>query len=551
MPQLNGGDDLGANDELIAFKDEGEQEEKRNVSSERDLDDVKSSLVNESESSSDSEADRQSRTNSDLENRIRQNHLFQEALRRQQDGGLFQVSSSPFVGYPFFMIPDLGNFCSPYLSNGALAPSARTYLPFQWPLLDVPGRASVRDSAAPAHLSNNMPMVQHPHMTHLHPLLSYSPEAFSPQRASPGFSPDAGMSRTPCYPVSPGGMAQVPHPLGWLQGQAVYPLAGGFSPAALAMNASMSSLVSGSFSPRVPTPQSTTSHSPFVPSRVKQEPGCSSQNGRSMSDVLQDKEDEKKPHIKKPLNAFMLYMREERPKVVAQCKVKESATINQILGQRWHSLSKDEQTKYYELARKERLLHSKLYPGWSARDNYGKKKKRKRAKSETLFENEEGFPPELKRSCDETPHTHSVPTAHTQPRPHLTQPYTVSHLTHTHLSQASPASSLDSPATPTTALASPAAPAPTHTEHTHPSCYGGPAYGEQLQPLALTTKPHRTLLPVTPGPSTPTSSCDTPISSPQAPSRCSPPPPPILVPPPTTAQSHGALSQSCRRTSRL
>lgn len=58
MPQLNrgDGDDLGANDELIAFKDEGEQEEgKRNVSADRDLDDVKSSLVNESESSSDSE----------------------------------------------------------------------------------------------------------------------------------------------------------------------------------------------------------------------------------------------------------------------------------------------------------------------------------------------------------------------------------------------------------------------------------------------------------------------------------------------------------------
>lgn len=53
-----------------------------------------------------------------------------------------------------------------------------------------------------------------------------------------------------------------------------------------------------------------------------------------MADSQQEKEDEKKPHIKKPLNAFMLYMREERPKVVAQCKVKESATINQILGQR-------------------------------------------------------------------------------------------------------------------------------------------------------------------------------------------------------------------------
>ncbi len=55
---------------------------------------------------------------------------------------------------------------------------------------------------------------------------------------------------------------------------------------------------------------------------------------KSMGDGQQEREDEKKPHIKKPLNAFMLYMREERPKVVAQCKVKESATINQILGQR-------------------------------------------------------------------------------------------------------------------------------------------------------------------------------------------------------------------------
>lgn len=568
MPQLSAadGDDLGASDELIAFKDEGEQEEKRSVSAGRDLDDVKSSLVNESEtnSSSDSEADRRPKPDPDPESRARRSQLFEEALRRRQDGGLFQPS--PYVGYPFFMIPDLGNLCSPYLGNGALTQSARTYLPFQWPLLDVPGRAAIRDSATPTHLSNNVPVVQHPHMTHLHPLLSYSPEAFSPQRASPGFSPDAaGMSRTPhsaCYPVSPGGMAQITHPLGWLQGQPMYPLAGGFSPAALAMNASMSSLVSGSFSPRlVPTPQSS-----IAPTGVKQEPGCSSQPaGRASAEAQPDKEEEKKPHIKKPLNAFMLYMREERPRVVSQCKVKESATINQILGQRWHSLTKDEQAKYYELARKERLLHSKLYPGWSARDNYGKKKKRKRTKSETLQE-EDDPPPQLKRPRappEETPHTHTLftHTAHTHPRPHLTQPHTVSHLTHTHLSQASPASSLDSPATPTMALASPAAPAPTHTEHTH--SYGGHTspYAEQLQPLSLTTKPHRTAPPLgrrtaTPGPSTPSSSGDTPTSSPlAAPSRCSPPPP-FLVPPPTSAHqsaasAHSALSQPFRRTNQL
>lgn len=42
----------------------------------------------------------------------------------------------------------------------------------------------------------------------------------------------------------------------------------------------------------------------------------------------------KKPHIKKPLNAFMLYMKEMRAKVVAECTLKESAAINQILGRR-------------------------------------------------------------------------------------------------------------------------------------------------------------------------------------------------------------------------
>ncbi|KAM9734512.1 LOW QUALITY PROTEIN: transcription factor 7-like 1-B [Menidia menidia] len=502
MPQLSGdGDDLGASDELIAFKDEGEeQEEKRNVAAGRDLDDVKSSLVNESEtnSGSDSEVDRRPKARPDVESRARHSQLFQEALRKQQEAGLFQPS--PYLGYPFFMIPDLGNLCSPYLTNGGLAPGARTYLPFQWPLLDVPGRAAMRDSAGSPHLSNSVPVVPPPHMSHLHPLLSYSPEAFSPQRASPGFSPDAaGVSRTPsaCYPVSPGGVAQMPHPLGWLPGQPMYPIAGGFTPAALAMNASMSGLVSGSFSPRLVPPQSAMSHP-----TIKQEPGTGShQPGKSPADAAQEKEEDRRPHIKKPLNAFMLYMRDERPRVVAQCKVKESATINQILGQRWHSLTKEEQAKYYELARKERLLHSKLYPNWSARDNYGKKKKRKRVKSESgLEEPVDDFPLELKKPRPETPHAAVHASVHTSvhapqasvhappARPHLPQP--ASHLTHSHLSQVSPASSLDSPATPTASLASPAPPAATRTEHTH-----SPPHAEQLQPLSLTTRPHRTAPP--------------------------------------------------------
>ena len=51
----------------------------------------------------------------------------------------------------------------------------------------------------------------------------------------------------------------------------------------------------------------------------------------------EDKENmaaKKENHIKKPLNAFMLYMREMRPIVQAECALKESAAINQILGRR-------------------------------------------------------------------------------------------------------------------------------------------------------------------------------------------------------------------------
>ncbi|XP_074601585.1 transcription factor pangolin [Brevipalpus obovatus] len=84
-------------------------------------------------------------------------------------------------------------------------------------------------------------------------------------------------------------------------------------------------------------------------------------------------------HVKKPLNAFMLFMKENRAGVVAECTLKESAQINQILGKKWHDLPKEEQARYYAKAQEERQLHLLKYPNWSAKDNYlkiGKKKKK-------------------------------------------------------------------------------------------------------------------------------------------------------------------------------
>ncbi|XP_032357781.1 transcription factor 7-like 2 isoform X17 [Etheostoma spectabile] len=416
MPQLNGGggDDLGANDEMISFKDEGEQEEKISDSSaERDLADVKSSLVNESEtnqnSSSDSEAERRPPPRSETF-RDKTRESLEEAAKRQ-DGGLFK--SPPYPGYPFIMIPDL---TSPYLPNGSLSPTARTYLQMKWPLLDVQqgglqSRQALKDarSPSPAHIvSNKVPVVQHPHHVHpLTPLITYSNEHFTPGNPPPHLQsdvdPKTGIPRpphppdiSPYYPLSPGAVGQIPHPLGWLvpqQGQPVYPITtGGFRhpyPTALTVNASMSSLLSSRFPPHMVPPHHslhTTGipHPAIVTPNVKQESSHSdiSLNSSKQSDAKKEEEKKKQVHIKKPLNAFMLYMKEMRAKVVAECTLKESAAINQILGRRWHALSREEQAKYYELARKERQLHMQLYPGWSARDNYGKRKKRKREKQQ-------------------------------------------------------------------------------------------------------------------------------------------------------------------------
>uniref|UniRef100_A0A672SIN4 Transcription factor 7 like 1b n=1 Tax=Sinocyclocheilus grahami TaxID=75366 RepID=A0A672SIN4_SINGR len=299
MPQLNGGggDELGANDEMISFKDEGEQEEKisENVSAERDLDDVKSSLVNESEnnsSSSDSEqTERRPQPRADLESYEKAREYFTEGT---------------------IIIKSLDLTLS--LSRSL----------FQ---------------------SNKVPVVQHAHMHPLTPLITYSSEHFSPGTPPAHLSPEildpkTGIPRTPhpselspYYPLSPGAVGQIPHPLGWLipqQGQPMYPItAGGFRHPypALAMNASMSSRFSPHIVPHHPhgLHQTGIPHPAIVSPSIKREP-----NG----EFSPAKEEDKKPHIKKPLNAFMLYMKEMRAKVVAECTLKESAAINQILGRR-------------------------------------------------------------------------------------------------------------------------------------------------------------------------------------------------------------------------
>ncbi|XP_033996428.1 transcription factor 7 isoform X5 [Trematomus bernacchii] len=348
MPQLSsgGGDDLGANDEMIAFKDEGEQEEKiqENAFTERDLADLKSSLVNESEinQSPNSAAVRrgQQGEHRGYQEKHREHH---DGVSKHQDGGMYKTQAYP--GYPFLMLPD------PYLPNGSISPS-----------------------------SNKVSVVQQSHGMHpLTSLLPYSNEHFSPSppHLPTDMSQKTGMHRhqsqdlSGYYSLPPGGVGQISPSMGWF-------------PHSLMLGPS------GMHPTGIP-------HPAIVPPSGKQEHDHYDRNMYMKPQVEAKREKEpKKPVIKKPLNAFMLYMKEMRAKVIAECTLKESAAINQILGRRWHALTREEQAKYYELARKERQLHMQLYPTWSARDNYeaglsgvagekskadwGKKKRRKREK---------------------------------------------------------------------------------------------------------------------------------------------------------------------------
>ncbi|XP_072368532.1 lymphoid enhancer-binding factor 1-like isoform X2 [Scyliorhinus torazame] len=372
MPQLNsgGGDDLGANDEMISFKDEGEQEEKisENTLTERDLADVKSSLVNESETNqnvnpaSDPGAIRRSQDNQRIYQDKSRGHI-DDVIKQRQDGGAFKGTA--YSGYPhFLMLQD------PYLPNGSLSPS-----------------------------SNKVPVVQPSHAVHpLTPLISYSNEHFAPSSHSPHLPAEinqkTGLHRSPqgpelaaLYSLSPGSVGQITPTVGW-QGQSVYPITScGFRqpyssplPPSTSISRFPHPLVLGP-----PGMHSTGIPHPAIVSASGKPDMNQYDNGlRSMKPNPEPKREKesKKPTIKKPLNAFMLYMKEMRAKVVAECTLKESAAINQILGRRWHALTREEQAKYYELARKERQLHMQLYPGWSARDNYGKKKRRKREKQQ-------------------------------------------------------------------------------------------------------------------------------------------------------------------------
>ncbi|KAI1883608.1 hypothetical protein AGOR_G00233320 [Albula goreensis] len=339
MPQLAGGGggdpELCATDEMIPFKDEGDPEKEQifaeinHPEEEGDLADIKSSLVNESEINPNSshDAPRQSQIPQDS---------YHEKHRDHSDEGKHHDAYNkghPYPGYPsYIMMSNMNN--DSYMSNGSLSPPM-------------------------PRSSNKVPVVQPSHAVHpLTPLITYSDEHFAPgphsghptqdlnsKQGMPRHHPGSDMPNF--YPLSPGGVGQITPPLGW-QGQPLYPVSGGFR------DPFSTSLPGDSHIPRFsphmvpgpPGPHATgIPHPAIVNPQVKHEPQHDSDLMHMKPHHEQrEKQEPKRPHIKKPLNAFMLYMKEMRANVVAECTLKESAAINQILGRR-RQLWKEEEAE--------------------------------------------------------------------------------------------------------------------------------------------------------------------------------------------------------------
>ncbi|XP_063630140.1 protein pangolin, isoforms A/H/I/S isoform X2 [Cydia splendana] len=362
----SGGDDLGSTDEVKVFKDEGDGEDEKRSS--ENLLEEKSSLIDWTES----------------EEKSGEPYSGKLSVKSDLSPVFGKFDPHPAAGF------NMGYLMAPYpYPNGGAHP-----LPVSMAgKMGLPAGGSLSLFCPGGDLGQPPPA----HMGIPPPYQLDSKLA-------------AGLARTPMYPF-PGGT--YPYPMlspemsqvaaSW-HTPSMYPISSAASsfrspyPTSLPISTSSLSSELYRFSPTlggglglglgpalVPPPPSKADleshHARYARSLEK---GSGSSDKPSEGTVSNNsKEQNKKPHIKKPLNAFMLYMKEMRAKVVAECTLKESAAINQILGRRWHALGREEQAKYYELARRERQLHMQLYPDWSSRANTQRGKKRKRKQETT------------------------------------------------------------------------------------------------------------------------------------------------------------------------
>lgn len=103
-----------------------------------------------------------------------------------------------------------------------------------------------------------------------------------------------------------------------------------------------------------------------TPQKVVKSP--TKRRSQSLS-ALKDKEEKslrkkEKDHIRRPMNAFMIFSKRHRAMVHQRHPNQDNRTVSKILGEWWYALEPKQKQLYYDLASKVKEAHFKAHPDW-------------------------------------------------------------------------------------------------------------------------------------------------------------------------------------------
>jgi hypothetical protein len=86
--------------------------------------------------------------------------------------------------------------------------------------------------------------------------------------------------------------------------------------------------------------------------------------GFERQEFIGSRKSSKEPHIKRPMNAFMVWSQIQRKKIINEYPDMHNAEISRRLGKLWRMLSEGEKQPYIQEAERLRVQHLQMYPDY-------------------------------------------------------------------------------------------------------------------------------------------------------------------------------------------
>jgi len=87
-------------------------------------------------------------------------------------------------------------------------------------------------------------------------------------------------------------------------------------------------------------------------------------NSSNRKKSKEDKKSNSNKHIRRPMNAFMIFSKRHRAMVHQRHPNQDNRTVSKILGEWWYALPQEEKQKYHDLAHQVKEAHFKAHPDW-------------------------------------------------------------------------------------------------------------------------------------------------------------------------------------------